>query len=68
VVKQALFHNAAALIMAHNHPCGVCEPSQADISITPRLKQLLEEVDIRTLDHLIVGDGEVRSLAEQGLL
>jgi len=68
VVKQALFHNAAALIMAHNHPSGVCEPSQADISITRRLKQLLEEVDIRTLDHLIVGDGEVRSLAEQGLL
>jgi len=68
VVKQALFHNAAALIMAQNHPPGVCQRSQADISITRRLKQLLEEVDIRTLDHLIVGDGEVRSLAEQGLL
>jgi DNA repair protein RadC len=68
VVKQALYHNAAALIFAHNHPSGVAEPSQADISITQRLKRLLEEVDIRTLDHLIVGDGEVNSLAEKGLL
>jgi len=68
VVKQALHHNAAALIFAHNHPSGVAEPSQADISITHRLKRLLEEVDIRTLDHLIVGDGEVQSLAEQGLM
>ena len=68
VVKQALFHNAAALIFAHNHPSGVAEPSQADISITGRLKKLLEEVDIRTLDHLVVGDGTVVSLAEQGLM
>jgi DNA repair protein RadC len=68
VVKQALYHNAAALIFAHNHPSGVAEPSQADISITQRLKRLLEEVDIRTLDHLIVGDGEVNSLAEKGLI
>ena len=68
VIKRALFHNAAALIFAHNHPSGVTEPSQADISITHRLRQLLEAVDIRTLDHLIVGDGEVRSMAEHGLL
>lgn len=68
VVRRALFHNAAALILAHNHPSGVCEPSQADISITRRLKRLLEEVDIRTLDHLIVGEAEVQSLAEQGLM
>jgi DNA repair protein RadC len=68
VVKQALYHNAAALIFAHNHPSGVAEPSQADISITQRLKRLLEEVDIRILDHLIVGDGEVNSLAEKGLI
>lgn len=68
VVKRALFHNAAALIFAHNHPSGVCEPSQADIHITRRLKNLLAEVDIRALDHLIVGDGEVNSMAEQGLL
>lgn len=68
VVKRALFHNAAALIFAHNHPSGVTEPSQADIQITRRLKNLLSEVDIRTLDHLIVGEGEVSSLAEQGLL
>jgi len=68
VVKRALFHNAAALIFAHNHPSGVTEPSQADIHITRRLKNLLAEVDIRTLDHLIVGEGEVSSLAERGLL
>jgi len=68
VVKQALHHNAAALIFAHNHPSGVAEPSQADINITGRLKKLLEEVDIRTLDHLVVGDGTVVSLAEQGLM
>lgn len=68
VAKQALYHSAVALIFAHNHPSGVAEPSRADISITQRLKRLLEEVDIRTLDHLIVGDGEVNSLAEKGLL
>ena len=68
VIKRALHHNAAAIIFAHNHPSGVSEPSQADISITHRLKNLLSEVDIRTLDHLIVGDGEVKSLAEQGHL
>ena len=68
VIKRALYHNAAALIFAHNHPSGISEPSQADISITQRLKNLLAEVDIRTLDHLIVGEGEVRSLAEQGYL
>ena len=68
VMKRALYHNAAALIFAHNHPSGISEPSQADISITLRLKNLLSKVDIRTLDHLIVGEGEVRSLAEQGYL
>lgn len=68
VVKRALYHNAAAIIFAHNHPSGVTEPSQADINITRRLKNLLAEVEVRTLDHLIVGDGDVRSLAEQGQL
>jgi len=68
VVRRSLHHNAAALIFAHNHPSGVAEPSQADISITRRLKNALSLMDIRTLDHLVVGDGEVTSLAERGLL
>jgi DNA repair protein RadC len=68
VVRRSLHHNAAALIFAHNHPSGVAEPSQADISITRRLKNALGLIDIRTLDHLVVGDSEVVSLAERGLL
>jgi len=67
VVKACLSHNAAAVIFAHNHPSGVAEPSQADIAITERLKKALALVDIRVLDHLIVGE-EVISFAERGLL
>jgi DNA repair protein RadC len=68
VVKRALAHNAAALILAHNHPSGVAEPSQADEMITRRLKEALGLMDIRVLDHLIVGDGCCESFAERGLL
>ncbi len=68
VVDRALYHNAAALIFAHNHPSGVAEPSQADVGITRRLKNALGLIDIRTLDHFVVGDTEVVSLAERGLL
>jgi len=68
VVKQALVHNAAAVIFSHNHPSGIAEPSQADIAITKRLKSALELVDIRVLDHIIVGDGQTVSLAEIGQL
>jgi DNA repair protein RadC len=68
VVKSALKHNAAAVILAHNHPSGVAEPSQADELITQRLKQALGLIDIRVLDHLIVGDGVCESFAERGLL
>lgn len=68
VVKEALSVNAAALILAHNHPSGVAEPSQADERITRRLKAALELVDIRLLDHLIIGDGSATSLASRGLL
>jgi len=68
VVKQALTHNAAAVIFAHNHPSGIAEPSQADQNITQRLKSALDLVDIRVLDHIIVGDGETVSFAETGLL
>jgi len=66
VVKRALELNAAALIVAHNHPSGVAEPSRADLAITARLKQALELVDIRLLDHCIVAGAEVVSLAERG--
>ncbi len=68
VVKEALSVNAAAVILAHNHPSGVAEPSQADERITRRLKAALELVDIRLLDHLIVGDGKATSLASRGLV
>ncbi|MEJ2592275.1 MAG: DNA repair protein RadC [Candidatus Thiodiazotropha sp.] len=68
VVKRALEHNAAALILAHNHPSGVAEPSQADRQITAHLKQSLALVDIRVIDHIVVGDGEPVSLAELGLM
>lgn len=66
VVKRALHHNAAALILAHNHPSGIAEPSQADRRITRRLGDALALVDIRVLDHFVVGDGEVVSFAERG--
>jgi len=68
VVKEALAVNAAAVILAHNHPSGVAEPSQADERITKRLKSALELVDIRLLDHLIIGDGKATSLARRGLI
>lgn len=68
VVKRALHHNAAALIFAHNHPSGVAEPSAADENITCRLKNALELIDVRVLDHFIIGDGECVSFAERGLL
>lgn len=66
VVKRALYHNAASLILAHNHPSGVAEPSNADRRITRRLSDALGLVDIQILDHFVVGDGEVVSFAERG--
>lgn len=68
VVKRALYHNAAAVIFAHNHPSGISEPSQADKLITDRLKQALSLFDIKILDHFIIGDGQPFSFAEHGLL
>ncbi len=68
VVKRALFHNAAAIIFAHNHPSGISEPSQSDKQITEKLKQSLGLFDIRVLDHFIIGDGLPFSFAEHGLL
>ncbi|WP_394754431.1 DNA repair protein RadC [Crenothrix sp.] len=68
VVKQALHYNAAAVIFAHNHPSGINEPSQADKHITEKLQQALALLDIRVLDHFIIGDGQPYSFAENGLL
>jgi len=68
VVRAALKHNAAAVILSHNHPSGVAEPSQSDINLTLELKKALKLVDVRVLDHLIIGSGEAISLAERGLL
>lgn len=66
VVRRALAHNAAALIVGHNHPSGNGEPSAADRAITLRLKQALGLVDIRLLDHFVIGDGAPVSLAARG--
>ena len=68
VLRQALAHNAAAVILAHNHPSGVAEPSQADELITRRLREALALVDIRILDHLIVAGPDMLSFAERGML
>jgi DNA repair protein RadC len=68
VVKTALAHNAAAVILAHNHPSGVADPSRADEMLTRRLKDTLALVDVRVLDHVVVGDGDAVSFADRGLL
>jgi DNA repair protein RadC len=66
VLRRALQHNAAAVILAHNHPSGVAEPSDADRRITTRLKDALALVDIRVLDHIVIGDQLATSFAERG--
>lgn len=68
VVKRALFHNASAVIFAHNHPSGLSKPSKADKMITEKLKQALFLFDIKVLDHFIIGNGTPYSFAEHGLL
>ena len=68
VLRQTLTHNAAAVIFAHNHPSGVLEPSQADELITRRLKEALALLDVRVLDHFIIGDGMCFSFSEHGLI
>ncbi len=68
VVRRSLAHNAAAVIFAHNHPSGVAEPSQADRDITQELKRALELIEVRVLDHFIVGSGLPVSLAQRGLI
>lgn len=68
VVRRALEVGAAAVIFAHNHPSGVAEPSEADRRITRRLVDALGLVDVRVLDHMVVGDGETVSFAERGMI
>lgn len=68
VVKRSLFHNAGAVIFAHNHPSGVAEPSHADETLTQALKRALALVDVKVLDHFIVASSSVMSFAERGLL
>lgn len=68
VVKKALYHNAASVIFAHNHPSGIAQPSQADELITKQLKQALALVDVRVLDHFIVAGNTTFSFVERGLL
>ena len=68
VVRECMKHNAAAVVFAHNHPSGMAEPSQADIRITQRLTEALRLIDVRVLDHIIIGEGEPFSFAEGGLI
>lgn len=68
VVREAMSMNAGAVILAHNHPSGVAEPSRADEYLTQQLKSALQLVDVRVLDHFVVGAGQVVSFAERGLL
>lgn len=68
VVKLALARNAGAVILAHNHPSGLAEPSRADEFLTQSLKSALALIDVRVLDHLVIGCGQVVSFAERGLL
>ncbi len=68
IIKQVLHHNAAAVIIAHNHPSGIAEPSQSDADITVKIQKALQLVDVRLLDHIIVGDGEFVSLSNRGII
>ena len=68
VVKEALRHNAAAVVISHNHPSGNPEPSQADKMLTRQLKEVLALVDVRVLDHIIVAGADTTSFAERGLI
>ena len=67
VVRRAIHHNAVAIVLAHNHPSGIAEPSHSDIEITTKLKGALALIDVRVLDHFIIGD-DIVSFAERGLL
>lgn len=66
VLKRCLHHNAAAVVLSHNHPSGIAEPSEADIRITQKLREALEFIDVKVLDHVVVGGVEACSMAELG--
>ncbi|WP_455375709.1 RadC family protein [Kaarinaea lacus] len=68
LVQQSLYHNASAVILAHNHPSGIAEPSHADRELTKQLQKALSLIDVRVLDHIVVGDGSTVSFAERGYL
>jgi DNA repair protein RadC len=68
IVLRALHHQAAAVVLAHNHPSGSVQPSRADEALTQTLKAALALVDVRVLDHVIVGAGEALSMAERGFM
>jgi DNA repair protein RadC len=68
IVRRAIRYNAAAVILAHNHPSGIAEPSVADKHITEQIKQALHLIDVRVLDHFVIGDGQITSFAERGFL
>lgn len=68
VVRRAITHNAAAVIFCHNHPSGVPEPSHEDKVLTEKLRDVLDVIDVRVLDHIVVGDGQTTSFSERGLL
>lgn len=68
VVRASLKHNAAAVVLAHNHPSGTAEPSAADRNITHQLRDALQLIGVRVLDHLVIGSGEPTSMAARGLI
>ena len=68
ILKRALTYNAAAVILAHNHPSGVAEPSSSDIRITATIKELMTHLDVRVLDHVVVAAGNGVSMAQRGLI
>jgi len=68
LVRQVYQTNAAAVILAHNHPSGIAEPSEADKRITQEIKSILSAIDVRLLDHIIIGEGQITSFASRGLL
>ena len=68
VVRRAMVHNASALIFAHNHPSGLAEPSAADLTITRRLVEALALIDVRVVDHFVIGEGKPFSMAERGMI
>ena len=68
LLRQVYQTNAAAVILAHNHPSGIAKPSEADKRITQEIKSILSAIDVRLLDHIIIGDGQITSFASQGLL